>query len=455
MNAYMKKAWYYCRRNGVSRTFFAALERILQINNIRYEYKPLSEAEKKAQSERSFSEEITFSILVPAYETDPHFLHQMIDSLMQQTYRRWELVIADASRTDGVERIAADYIAGLEGQAERRIVYKRLQENAGISANTNEALRLATGKYIGLLDHDDVLTPDALYEMALRIHVAAEKGRTVGMLYSDEDKCDAQMTRFYEPHFKEKFNLDLILSNNYICHFLVMRADLMKQLQFQPAFDGAQDYKLVLDAVSRLMQEPEMQIVHVPKVLYHWRCHTDSTASNPRSKLYAYEAGRNAVDSFCRKQGWTGVRVEHLPHLGFYRLVYAGNEGVRNIFCVRKDVGAVGGSVLHHGRIVGGRYLQNGGVCCKGLYHRFSGYMHRAVLVQEAWALDIRGIVVREELQPILKEIKCKYNLSTNIRQKLPETLIREASMEFADAVKQRGYRLIWDPILKITNGIL
>lgn len=449
MNAYMKKAWYYCRRNGFGRTFFAAAERILQIDNVRYEFKPLSKEERKEQSERRFPNEITFSILVPAYETNPAFFCQMIDSLLQQTYRRWELIIVDAGFTDGVEHIAKEYMAALGDRSERRIVYKRLKENAGISANTNEALNLATGEYIGLLDHDDVLTPDALYEMALYINEAAAKKQTVGMLYSDEDKCDAKMTKFYEPHFKEKFNLDLILSNNYICHFLVMQADLMKQLRFCPAFDGAQDYKLVLDAVDMLMKETGTHIVHVPKVLYHWRCHTDSTALNPQSKKYAYEAGRKAVAAFCKKQGWNNVTVEHLPHLGFYRLVYAGDAGVGNIFRFRKDVGAIGGVLLHHGRIVGGRYEQNGKIYCKGLYHRFSGYMHRAVLVQEADALDVRCIVVRKELQPILKEIKCKYNLNGNIRQKLPESLIRKASMEFADAVKQRGCRLIWDPAIK------
>lgn len=453
MTAYIKKAWYYCRRNGLRRTFFAALERMSELNNDSYEWVPPSEEELERQRQRTFpSGGTTFSILAPAYETKPQFLRQMIASLMRQTYGKWELIIADASRTEQVADIVSEASSVLGAQLEKRIVYTRLRENAGISANTNEALKLASGDYIGLLDHDDVLTPNALYEMAVQIEAAAERGQTVAMLYSDEDKCNAKMTQFYEPHYKEEFNLDLILSNNYICHFLVMKAELMKRIQLQSAFDGAQDYKLVLDAVDTIMREagaPGGAIVHIPKVLYHWRCHTDSTALNPQSKLYAYEAGKRAVDSFCQKQGWRGVTVEPLPHLGFYRLVYAGDAGKRNIFRARGDVGAVGGVILHRGRIAGGMYRQDGTTAYLGLYHRFSGYMHRAALAQEAEALDVRCVLVREELQPILQEIKCKYNISTKTMRRMPQELVREASLELADRIRRQGYRLVWDPAIR------
>ncbi|MBQ8591297.1 MAG: glycosyltransferase [Lachnospiraceae bacterium] len=480
MKAYIKNAWYYCKRNGISRTFFTAMERMLLKDNKCYEWKDLPQEELEKQRQRVFRNAITFSILVPAYETDSNFLCQMMDSLLNQTYPHWELVIADASKTDAVENIVRDYTVR---QQENRIVYKRLENNAGISANTNEALKLATGEYIGLLDHDDVLTPDALYEMAVQIESAKKQGKAVKMLYSDEDKCDMDMTHFYEPHFKEEFNLDLILSNNYICHFLVMEAGLMKQVQFQTEFDGAQDYKLVLDAVTVLMRDTEntlqktgvdnnvnstcynntwfeKSIVHIPKVLYHWRCHTGSTAQNPQSKLYAYDAGKHAVASFCEKHGWRNVTVEHLPHLGFYKIVYGNGQDksngnvtketvAANIFAVRKDVGAVGGAVLHHGRIVGGRYRQDGYIYYQGLFHRFSGYMHRAVLMQEAEALDVRCIVVREELQATWQEIRAKYNLPEHITEKVPEKQFRQAGLELAEVLHKQGYRMVWNPAIK------
>lgn len=450
MGAYIKKAWRYCTRNGVRRTFFAAIERMLEINNMRYEYKPPSKAQCKQQREQSQADGVMFSILVPAYETPPAFLRQMLDSVLGQTYPKWELVIVDAGKSSQVEDIVSEYAAKTLPPG-ARICYRRLKENAGISANTNEALALALGEYIGLLDHDDVLTPDALYEMAAQIAKGAKRGQAVRMLYSDEDKCDADGTHYVEPHKKEGFNLDLLLSNHYICHFFVMEAALMKRIGFRPAYDGAQDHKLALDAVAAIMQEAgdgawREQIVHIPKVLYHWRCHSGSTASNPQSKRYAYEAGKRAVASFCETQGWKGVTVEDMPHLGFYRLKYAGNEGERNIFAARRDVGALGGLVICHGRIDGGRYGSDGTLYYKGLCHRFSGYMHKAVLMQEAEALDIRCIAVREELQPLLKEIKRHYHIDNKKEKDMPKEALRQASLEFARCARQKGYSLILDP---------
>lgn len=467
MKAYIQKTWYYCKRNGIRRTFFAALERVLKINNISYEWEEPAEADLEQQRQKAFANPVTFSVLVPAYETDTQFLREMIDSLIRQTYPYWELVIADASKTDTVEAVVKEYT---EKRAETRIVYKHLEENAGISANTNAALRLATGEYIGLLDHDDVLTPDALYEMAVRIEEATTQGKKVRMLYSDEDKCDMEMTHFYEPHFKEDFNLDLLLSNNYICHFLVMEAGLMKQIQFRSDFDGAQDYKLVLDAVDVLLHDVtncidnkttafREQIAHIPKVLYHWRCHMGSTAQNPQSKLYAYEAGKRAVASFCEKQGWKDVSVEHLPHLGFYKISYGNNadkvmdkktetDEIANLLRIRADVGAVGGMVLHNGRIVGGICRENGNTCYYGLYHYFSGYMHKAVLMQEAYALDLRCITVRKELQPLLNDVKTKYQISDQTRN-MSEEMLQRANCEFADMLRQKGYRMLWNPAIK------
>ena len=201
----------------------------------------------------------------------------MITSVMQQSYPHWELILADATEDHSVEETLtiqgflterllenAETIA-----ADARIHYIHLTENAGIAANTNQALPYARGEYIGLLDHDDVLTPDALYEMADAITKANDRGVRVAFAYSDEDKCNGDETKYYDPNHKEDFNYDLILSNNYICHFLVMDADLMKKLAFRPECDGAQDYDLVLRAVSEVLaadgRSGEERILHIPE----------------------------------------------------------------------------------------------------------------------------------------------------------------------------------------------
>lgn len=154
---------------------------------------------------------LLFSILVPTYRTPENYLREMIDSVLAQTYGSFELILADASGDESVKQVVDTY-------EDKRIRYIRLAENKGISGNTNEALKHATGLYTGLLDHDDLLTPDALYENAMAIAEARSRGIRPQLLYSDEDKCDENGENYFCPHKKEEFNLDLILSNNYICH---------------------------------------------------------------------------------------------------------------------------------------------------------------------------------------------------------------------------------------------
>ena len=176
---------------------------------------PGTETELDAQRRRSWPEPVLFSIAVPAYETDPVYLKELLDSLQEQTYPCWELILADAGTGDSVRKAA-------EARADERIRYIRLASNDGIAGNTNAAIELAQGAYIGLLDHDDILTRDALYEMACALEKQEQNGIHPVFLYSDEDKCDGEAQNTYEPHRKTDFNLDLLLSNNYICHFLVM-----------------------------------------------------------------------------------------------------------------------------------------------------------------------------------------------------------------------------------------
>ena len=331
--ANLKKTLYYLQRNGLRETWISVRERLTETD--RYFFVPCSEAELVRQSDRKWEKPITFSIVVPLYRTPEAYLNRMITSVMQQSYPHWELILADATEDHSVEEVLKQQgflkEQPTDGEtepvaADPRLHYVHLKENAGIAANTNQALPYAKGEYIGLLDHDDVLTPDALYEMADAIIKAYDRGVKVAFAYSDEDKCDGEETRYYEPNYKEEFNYDLILSNNYICHFLVMESKLLKSLQFRPEFDGAQDYDLVLRCVAEVLAEggqtAEKRILHIPKVLYHWRCHQDSTASNPESKMYAFEAGSRAIMAHYERMGIQAERVEKGVDYGIYHSIY-------------------------------------------------------------------------------------------------------------------------------------
>ena len=444
----LKKTIHYLKKNGIRQAFFAARERIDSERCDDYTYQAPTEEEllRQRSDGRRFS--VKFSILVPAYETREDYLRAMVESVLNQTYGNFELILADASESDQVERVMKTY-------DDKRILYKRLKQNGGISTNTNQALMYATGDYAALLDHDDVLTLDALYEMASCIFDAEKRDIELQLLYSDEDKCDESGTDFYEVHRKEKFNLDLILSNNYICHFMVMKRQMMQELQLRSVCDGAQDYDLVLRAVSLMLgkdkkrkKAQQLPIEHIPKVLYHWRCHSASTAENPESKRYAYEAGKRAVEDFMRLRGWKG-KVSHLRHLGYYRIDYE-----PNLITNRPDVALVGGRLLDkNNKITGGIYNASGEGLYLGLHKEYSGYMHRASLQQEAEMIDVRCMVASDEAEKILEEMTGlpylknpqtgRFDFKGSLRD---DADYLEISRKLCEKVREHSMRIVWDP---------
>lgn len=420
------KTGRYFRRNGLKKTVSAVIERISTPKLDELAFSPLTEEEIHMIQDYKFHNPVTISILVPAYRTNPIFFRELLDSVTAQYYKHWELVIADASGNNDLEAIVDEYRKQIP--SESSIVYLQLTENKGISENTNEALKVATGEYIGLLDHDDVLTQDALFFMARAI----EKSAPI-LLYSDEDKTDTSLKTFYEPHRKRKLNLDLIMTNNYICHFCVMKADVMKALKFRKEYDGAQDFDLVLRCVATL--EDESLAVHIPRILYHWRCHSESTAVNTDSKQYAYENGKRAVGDFIRSKGWT-AEVSHMTHLGFYRTEYQAD-----IFTNRPEVGIIAGPVYKRGKIAGGAMKKDGTILYGGLAKGFSGYMHRAALMQQVDAADIRNMKINPELLGLWdKEVEKK------IAEKNCNYI--EVSLHFCRLVREAGYRIVYDPQL-------
>jgi len=268
-----------------------------------------SEKELKRQREVSSERKRTISILVPLYNTPLSFLQEMVQSVLDQSNPNWELCLADGSEEahNEVGKWCED-----RARADSRIKYKKLTENKGISENTNACIKMASGEYLALFDHDDLLAPDALYEVEKAIE---EKQAEV--IYTDEDKVNEDSTVFSEPHFKSDFNLDLLRSNNYICHFFVVKRSIVDQIGgFRSEYNGSQDY----DFIFRCVEQTE-KIVHVPKVLYHWRMHANSTAVNQQSKLYCYTAGQRAIEAHLKRCGTEG-EVSMREHLGFYRVTY-------------------------------------------------------------------------------------------------------------------------------------
>ena len=390
MPANWKKTYYYLKKNGLKSAVLAAMERLEKNENDGYQYVQPSEGELAKQRQVNRDGEILFSILVPVYRTPERYFLEMIQSVLDQTYSNWELLLGDASPDESLKKL-------VENVGDNRVRYVKIAENKGISANTNVILEMAQGSYIGLLDHDDTLTPDALFEVYRAIQKSKSAGKIARMLYTDEDKGDGEMQLFYDVNKKPAFDQDYLWSNNYICHFTVMEAGLMKELKFRPEFDGAQDFDIFLRAVRKIAEENEncckdSQVVNISRVSYHWRCHMDSTAVNPQSKLYAYEAGKRAVEEDLKVRGIEAT-VSHSKHLGFYEVYFA------DIFRDRPQVAMVAGPVYRKGCIIGGARDVHGKLLYDGLRKGFSGgHLHRASVWQQCWQADFSNAIFREDL---------------------------------------------------------
>lgn len=330
MSPYMiQKGLRYLKHYGV-KEFWVRLHERFEPEEVPYgpwyeQYIPTrEELEKQRKKKWNYGPKI--SIIVPAYKTPEAFLRQLMDSLLAQTYANWELCIANASPEDA----SMEYVLKEYAKKDSRILWKKLEENKGIAENTNEAFAMATGEFAGLLDHDDLLAPNALYEVAK----ALETEPDIDVLYTDEDKVRGdEVLEHFQPHLKPDFNIDLLRSNNYICHFFVVRKSLLEKAGgFRREYDGAQDY----DFIFRCTQAAG-KIHHIPEILYHWRTHQSSTADNPESKLYAFEAGKRAIEENLRQNGLIG-EVSHTKDYGFYRVKYpVQGEPLVSIIIPNKD----------------------------------------------------------------------------------------------------------------------
>lgn len=257
-----------------------------------------TQEERERQEQAVFERMPKISILVPLWNTPQDFLQEMIGSVQKQTYANWELCLADGS--DDAHAYVGEYCRKL-AEKDPRIVYQKLAKNEGISGNTNQCYKLATGEFIGLFDHDDILHPCALYE-----YVKAINEQDADFVYCDEATFKSpDIDRMITMHFKPDYAIDNLRANNYICHFSVFARDLLEGTElFRTQFDGSQDHDMIL----RLTDNAK-KVVHVPKLLYYWRAHAGSVAGNIEAKPYVVEAARGAVADHLRRHGFSHFTI--------------------------------------------------------------------------------------------------------------------------------------------------
>lgn len=435
----INKIGKYAERNGWEKTAFRLMEGVKEAvdNRIYSEEISMVPATAHPSEEESY---LRLSLIIPVCNPDIDDFAHLLDSLIQQTFSGFEVIIADGSSGTDIEDVVRTYEedpgTGLD------IKYFRLSENLGISGNTNEAVKKASGDYLTFIDHDDFLEADALSETVKKIKEGAL------IVYTDEDKYDGRSDRFLSPNRKPDFNLDLLLSNNYICHMLTVKRDLIEKAGgFRSEYDGAQDHDLLL-RLSEIV--PREKISHIPKILYHWRITENSTSGNPDSKLYAYENGKKAVTDYFVRRG-INAEVMETAHKGFYHPDYrnalTGNEEYilfidnkllpmtqeyekcMSGYFARSEVGIVGA------RIIGktGRTVSNGYRIDRDgrrvpeygrIDYRFSGYMHRASMTRETEAVSIHAFAIRKSLKDC----------------------ISRDPFEMCRRVREQGYLCIVDP---------
>lgn len=266
--------------------------------------------EVELQKQMTFPYEPKISIIVATFNTSKEFLDDMVGSVINQSYSNWQLCIADGSDTNFV----IDYLEQRYSN-ESKIVWKKLEKNYGISGNMNGALALADGDYVGLYDHDDFLEEDCLFEV-----VKSLQDFRYDIVYTDEDKFDNDSKFFVDPNFKPDYNVDLFRSHNYITHFFCVNKKIIDEVGGMiPEYDGAQDYDFMFRCI-----EKANGIHHIHRILYHWRIHPLSTAGNPESKMYCYEAGQKAIQAHYQRTGVDAtVEMVPKPYYGLYHTTYS------------------------------------------------------------------------------------------------------------------------------------
>ncbi len=417
----IKKIISYGRDRGMKALALKLSERLkYKIETDRYmKENVLDDDVLNMQRLEKFDRPVKISICVPVYNTDRKMLEEMLLSVLNQTYSNWELCIADGSTSN------YGYIESIiRGINDKRIKYIKLKINMGIADNSNAACSLATGEYIALLDHDDVLSPDALYEVRLAIDKGAD------YIYSDEASFSRSVKSPDIIHFKPEFSIFNLRGNNYICHLSVFKRQLFEQVGgFRKGFDGSQDHDLIL----RLC-EVSKSIYHIPKVLYYWRIHKNSVAGDIGAKPYCITAGIKAVESHLQRMKISGTVTEAVENAPYYRVRYSclikpavindieNIKGVTNEYIIAakpdlkfgaeaineicqilqlENVGMVGGMVVKNGKIEYAELKNKNGEWVseyKGMPVISDGYMKRLKYAQGVECLPNQFFGIRKSV---------------------------------------------------------
>ncbi len=328
----IEKVKFYIKRYGFFSTFKKVFKRIFKIKENRktnqeayqiwMEKNTPNEDELEKQKTTKFTYAPKISVVVPMYNTDEKFFQDLIESLNNQTYANWELCLADGSPKKN-ENLEKYY------EKNKKIKYNFLGKNEGISENTNEAIKMATGDYVGFLDHDDILSEEALFQVVKVIN----QDLKTDFIYTDEDKIDENYERF-EPYFKPDYSPETLECNNYITHFVVVKKEIIEKIgKLNSEFNGAQDFDFVLRATK-----VANKITHISKVLYHWRVHKNSTAYIADTKNYAFEAGKKVIEADLKREGKSATVEFGQEVPGIYKIKYEviGNPKV-SILIPNKD----------------------------------------------------------------------------------------------------------------------
>ena len=328
----IEKVKFYIKRYGFFSTLKKVFKRIFKIKENRktnqeayqiwIEKNTPNEDELEKQKTTKFTYAPKISVVVPMYNTDEKFFQDLIESLNNQTYANWELCLADGSpkKKENLEKYY---------EKNKKIKYNFLGKNEGISENTNEAIKMATGDYVGFLDHDDILSEEALFQVVKVIN----QDLKTDFIYTDEDKIDENYERF-EPYFKPDYSPETLECNNYITHFVVVKKEIIEKIgKLNSEFNGAQDFDFVLRATK-----VANKITHISKVLYHWRVHKNSTAYIADTKNYAFEAGKKVIEADLKREGKSATVEFGQEVPGIYKIKYEviGNPKV-SILIPNKD----------------------------------------------------------------------------------------------------------------------
>ena len=328
----IEKVKFYIKRYGFFSTLKKVFKRIFKIKENRktnqeayqiwIEKNTPNEDELEKQKTTKFTYAPKISVVVPMYNTDEKFFQDLIESLNNQTYANWELCLADGSPKKN-ENLEKYY------EKNKKIKYNFLGKNEGISENTNEAIKMVTGDYVGFLDHDDILSEEALFQVVKVIN----QDLKTDFIYTDEDKIDENYERF-EPYFKPDYSPETLECNNYITHFVVVKKEIIEKIgKLNSEFNGAQDFDFVLRATK-----VANKITHISKVLYHWRVHKNSTAYIADTKNYAFEAGKKVIEADLKREGKSATVEFGQEVPGIYKIKYEviGNPKV-SILIPNKD----------------------------------------------------------------------------------------------------------------------